>query len=486
MTRDMSHLSISIFHTNDMHGHLEEISRLSSFARRLREQARAEGKHTFLWDAGDAADRRIQICSATKGAAFQGILNAMGYSLQTMGNAISLPYGPQAMAEIAARSDFPILAANCRDGDGPLVEGLQESIIVDLPGGIILGVFGLTSPWDGMYEIFGLRFPDFVTIARRLVSELRQKGSSIILVLSHLGLIDDRILADEVDGIDIIIGAHTHDRLDAGEIRNGVLIAQAGEYAEALGRVDLRYDLEAGKIIAKEAVVLDVPPDISPDPAVLAAIQESEGELIEVLAQVIGEIEEDLDLDYFGECGLGNMAADALRERMEGEVAILAAGQFRNCIPKGTLTVGILDEACFSSANPYLSEIKGKQLLEALERGLDPAINEFMHHGLRGSPIGIPQISGLKVEYYKDIKTKPRIRQVLISGEPLDLDREYRVAHTDQEITADYGYLVIKEEQTKSIDVPTILSEVLADHVKRNSPVPTPELGRWIGLVESK
>lgn len=109
---------LAIFHTNDMHGRLEAMARLSSFARRLRAEAeaKAEDRPVFFWDAGDAADRRVHTCSISKGAAFSPILNAMGYTLQAMGNAISLPYGPQALAAVAARADFPILAANCRDG----------------------------------------------------------------------------------------------------------------------------------------------------------------------------------------------------------------------------------------------------------------------------------------------------------------------------------------------------------------------------------
>lgn len=478
-------ISISIFHTNDMHGRLEAIGRLSSYARELRAEAEEEGRHTYFWDAGDAADRRIQICSATKGAGFQRIMNVMGYSLQTMGNAVSLPYGPQAMAEIAACSDFPILAANCRDGEGPLVEGLQEYVIFDLPGEMKLGVFGLTSPWDGAYETFGLHFPDFILVAQRMVKELKEEGASIIIALSHLGLPVDRQLAEEVKGIDIIIGSHSHDRLDRGETRNGVLIAQAGEYAQAIGRVDLKLDLTYGTITSKDAVVLDVSAEIPPDPVVLNAIQEAESELNEILAQVIGEIEADLDLDYFAECGLGNLAADALRERMKGDIAILASGHFHDSVPQGVLTFGVLDKACFSAANPYLAEVTGKELLNTLERGLDPGINEFLHHGLRGSPIGIPQISGMVAEFYKDTGQSPSIHRVLINEEPLDLDRVYKVAHTDLETVADVGYLVIKEEQTISIEVPTILGEVIADYVKKHSPVSKPAGGRWVEL-ESK
>jgi 2',3'-cyclic-nucleotide 2'-phosphodiesterase (5'-nucleotidase family) len=97
-------LRVSIFHTNDMHGRLEAIPRLSHFVRRLRAQAEMEGRTAFLWDAGDAEDRSIRICSISKGAGFQGVMNTMGYTLTVVGNSVSLPYGPQAMAGVTARA----------------------------------------------------------------------------------------------------------------------------------------------------------------------------------------------------------------------------------------------------------------------------------------------------------------------------------------------------------------------------------------------
>jgi 2',3'-cyclic-nucleotide 2'-phosphodiesterase (5'-nucleotidase family) len=44
----MKPIEISIFHINDMHGRLEAMSRLSSFARRLRAEAEVEGRQTFF------------------------------------------------------------------------------------------------------------------------------------------------------------------------------------------------------------------------------------------------------------------------------------------------------------------------------------------------------------------------------------------------------------------------------------------------------
>lgn len=285
-TKPKELIHLSIFHTNDMHCHLEAMAHLSAFARRLRLEAETQGRQVFFWDAGDAADCRFPLCSVTKGSAFSPILNAMGYTLQTMGNAIALSYSPQAMAAVADRADFPILAANLRDGDGPLPEGLQEYVLIPLPNGLTMGVIGLTAhaPQRGLYEVFGLHLPNFCAVARDLVGKLRRQGVALVVVLSHLGLQDDRRLAETVMGIDLIIGAHSHDRLPTGEERNNVLIAQAGQYAEALGRVDLTLHSATGRVLARSSQVLDVPEDETPDPAVKEAIAAAEQEVAALLA----------------------------------------------------------------------------------------------------------------------------------------------------------------------------------------------------------
>lgn len=478
--RTSKRLHLSIFHTNDMHGRLEAMARLSGFARRLRAEARAQGRIALFWDAGDAADRRVRLCSLTKGVAFSPILNAMGYTLQTMGNAISLPYGPQALAAVAARADFPILAANCRDEDGPLVEGLREYALIPLPGGLTMGVVGLTAPWGDIYETFGLHLPGFIDVARGLVAELSEQGAEPIVVLSHLGLEGDRRLAEAVTGIDLILGAHSHHLLPTGEEVNGVLITQAGEYAQALGRVDLTLDVQSGQVLDHSAQVLDVPQDEPPDPAVLGAIAAAEREVEALMAQPVGVLEAALDLDHFAECGVGNLATDALRERMGAEVAMLASGLFHQGLPAGALTLGDLDAACFSTANPCLTELRGREILTALERGLDPAISETRHNSFRGTPMGIPQVSGLRVEYSPDAEVGRRVSRVMVGEELLDPERVYRVAHTDAEITADVGYLILDEGQTTQHEIPTILREAMEDYLRRHSPVPRPSVGRWV------
>lgn len=473
-------INITIFHTNDMHGRLEEISRLSHFARCLRKIAQAEGRKVFFWDAGDAADRRVQICSITKGAAFSQILNAMGYDLQTMGNAIALPYGPAAMKAVAERANFPILAANCRDGDGPLVDGLQEYTIIPISKKLNLGVLGLTAPWGGIYEVFDLHFPNFIELAIEKIKELHYKGADLIIVLSHLGLEDDRHLAETVPGIDLIIGGHSHNQLPIGEIHNGVMITQAGEYARFLGKVDVSVDADTSQVLFLTAQLLEVPEDEAPDQVVLDAIANVEAETEEIMSRTIGTLNSALGLDHYSECDIGNLVADALKTRMGAEAALVASGQFHTSLPAGKISLGQLHKACFSSANPALTRVKGKQILDALELGLDPNFNRLEPPSYRGTPVGIPQISGMQVWYDINAEVGKRIQILSINGEPLDLDKWYLLAHTDAEESRDSGYLKLEDGQEPKYEVPTILPEVIEDYLKDNSPLPKPQWNRWI------
>jgi 2',3'-cyclic-nucleotide 2'-phosphodiesterase (5'-nucleotidase family) len=476
-------IHLTIFHTNDMHGQLENMARLSHFARRLRHETEAQGYITLFWDAGDAADRKLKICSLTKGAAFAPLLNAMGYSLQAMGNDIALTYGPQAMKAIAQRALYPILAANLRNRDDSLIDGVKDQVQIALTNDLTLGVIGLTAQMspqgEALYDIFGLQRSDTPSLTQQMVDQMRADGVCLVIVLSHQGLEDDRQLVENVSGIDLIIGGHSHTLILSGEKRNNVLITQAGEYAIALGRIDATLDPSTGRLIECRAQVLEVPPDEPPDQALLKAIATAEAEVTLLEKEPVGYLKESLDLDFFNECALGNVAADALRERMGADLALVASGQFQRGLPAGEIILRQLHETTFSTANPAVTVLTGKQILEALERGLDPALNSYSHHGLRGTPFGIPQVSGIQVWYSPESTDSRRVRHIRIGNEILLHDHLYRVAHTDAEIVPE-AYIKPDDGQITSYEVPTILVEVLLDYLRQYSPLSRAAGSRWI------
>jgi 5'-nucleotidase len=480
MSTDM--LEITILHTNDMHSHLEAMSRLGAFARNLKQKLERQGRRVFFFDAGDAADRRERFCSITKGAAFPRILEAMGYNLQTLGNAISLTYGPQAATQMARRSTFPMLAANFQEANGSLVTGFQATASFQLADRLRMGVIGLTPDMPDISALFGLKITDFRAVTREHLEKLNHAGIGPVVALSHLGLENDRKLALALPGLEVIIGGHSHSTLPDGERVNGVLVAQAGDNARFLGRVDLRVSAESGKVLEKSATLIEIPAYAPNDPAFEKAVAEAREEAAQYLAQPIGELQAALDLNYQSECGIGDLAADAIRLRMQAEASLLTSGMFHTGLPAGLVTLGDLDAACFSTANPQLSQVSGSQIREALERALVPEKMASKVTAFRGAPLGLPAISGLQVSYDPQASDGARVRSVKVDGEPLEEERLYRLAHTDAEVkteTFPFGILELKPGQLLQVEVPTILPEVIADYLRAYSPVQRPQGERW-------
>ena len=305
-------LEITILHTNDMHSHLEAMSRLSAFARNLKQKLERQGRRVFFFDAGDATDRRERFCSITKGSAFPRILEAMGYDLQTLGNAISVTYGPQAASQMARRATLPMLAANFQEANGSLVAGFQATASFHLAKQVRMGVIGLTPDMPDISELFGLKITDFRAVTREYLEKLEHGGTGPVVVLSHLGLENDRMLAQALPDLELIIGGHSHSTLPGGERVNGVLVAQAGDNARFLGRVDLRVATKSGKVLEKSATLIEIPAYAPNDPAFEKAVLEAREEAARYLAKPIGELQAALDLNYQSECGIGDLAAEGL------------------------------------------------------------------------------------------------------------------------------------------------------------------------------
>lgn len=478
----MDTIHLDIFHTNDMHGRVEAMARLRSYVKRRSAELEGRGHIVLFWDAGDALDRRYPVCSLTKGAALGPVLNAMGYSLMVMGNDVLLTFGPKAMAELVARLSFPVLAANCRDGETPPVAGLQETAIVQLPGGLRMGVLGLTSPWNGAYEAFGLHFPDTMATARRCAARLRGEGASIVLVLSHLGLSEDLRLAEEVPGIEAIVGAHTHDVLTLGLVHKGVLITQAGSYAERVGLLHLTLGASSGELRSKSDEVIPIPEGELADPDLLAALSAAEREAEAFASRHVAVVESPLDLDYESECAMGDLLADAVRERMGAQAALVLGAHLHTGLPAGRVTFGQVAQASTSTANPQRSRVRGSQILAALETGLDPEWSGRRATAFRGSPNGRPLISGLEVVYDPERPVGRRILSVRVGGAPLGPDDWILLAHTDGEPMSGVDLLRLEPDQETESEVPTVMREVLEDYLRSHSPVLPPARGRWIAV----
>jgi 5'-nucleotidase len=484
-------MQLTILHTNDLHGRVERLACLSSMARRIREQVGAAGGVTLLVDVGDAEERSLLESDVTKGAAVMALLSAAGYQAMAVGNGGPLGYGPQCLAGMAAASTFPLLAANFTWAEsGNIVEGVTPAMLLDL-GGLKVGLIGLAPTFDTWWGLFGLRVPQGSEEVRCWRDRLRESGATIIVVLSHQGSRSDRALARAVDGLDVIIGGHAHEELPGGLWEGNTLICQAGDFGRFLGRVDLTVDSASGRVLEKHARLLPLDESLGPDPAVADEYQRQQALVAAMLQETVGQTLAALPLDPLGESPMGNFLADVLRERMQTQVALCISGMLNEGLPGGPVTLGDLCRACSSPANPGRMTLTGAQLREMLDLGLDPERARRTPRFLRGRPLGIVAVSGVRVAYDPAAADGRRVQQVWVGEEPLRDGELYSVAGSDFEVDGmtmpytipqDYlpGVSFAIPGETVQYDLPTVLREAMADYLRRRSPVAVPDDGRLV------
>ena len=453
-----------VLHTNDVHGRVEGLTRAATLIERARRE-NPDAAVVYL-DAGDVEETTSRLSNLTKGVAMHRLLHAAGCRAVAVGNGAVLRSGPDVLAELAEAVPYPHLAANLlRNGD--LLPGARPAALIDADG-ISLGVVGVTlMDWPEIYEvIFGCERPPPAEVAREHARRLREQGADVVIVLSHLGAERDRALAEELNGeAALIVGGHSHTLLARGERVGDVVIVQAGSYAEHVGVVELSVGGREAQVL--EARVLEVGEAVPQHPGLLAEIAAIERELETLLSEVVGRLDEPLELAYDRDCSSAQFMADVVRERLRADVGLCIAGTAFNApLPAGLLTRGALYEACESPGVPAATMMTGEQLQELVAKGRDPAVAADVPHSFRGRARGLMHVSGAE---WRD-------GRLLVNGKPVDLEREYRVASTDYEVEGYGGYAKAEWNLQPEYESPlAIVREVVEEHLARQPPVePSP------------
>lgn len=467
---------LTILHTNDIHGRVEQLERIGTLAREIRREVAANGRVSLLLDGGDVEDLILFESSMTKGSAPFALLKGAGYDQAALGNASPMRYGEGAIPDLAARFGKPILAANMFvAGSDQLLPGLA-AFALEQVGDTKVALIGMTAT-SNIYDIFsGVRVVNPTQVLPGLISQVRSMGARTVILVSHLGHKDDTLVAEQVKGIDIIIGGHSHTELNPPLVMNDVIIAQAGDKGRWLGRLDIELN-EQGRVVQHNGTLLPVTEDIAPDPNVEAAFAKEQERVCAIAGRVIGILNDPLDLAEQTECAASNVLADALLERVQGaELAMVLAG-WQTGLDAGPLTVGALYNANRSSANPARVEITGAQILQFLTAALKPENAERRLQPRRGLAVGVPHVAGMTVHY--DPAALEQM-QVQVGDRPLERERTYVVAGTDWEFMdfgAYPGYLRIPSDQV-DLEIPTTMPEALEDYISRHSPLSAPKGGR--------
>lgn len=442
--------TISIVHVNDTHGRIEENEKNGElgFAKlKTYFDNRNSNNNALLLNAGDVI-HGTTFATISRGESVIDVMNQMGFDAMTAGNH-DFNYGYQRLVELNNRANFPILASNVINQDGSHIIDSDKIIEID---GVKIGIFGLateeTKTKSSPANTEGLTFANTIETAQNEVNNLRNQGAQIIICLSHLG--EDKesketstLIAENVEGIDLIIDGHSHTELQNGRYVGNTLIAQAKAHGYFIGDVTLLLDKD-NKIVAKSASLKPYArmKHLYANKETLAQIEAVSNENKKVLDQNVGQTSVDLEgareMVRTRETNLGNYITDAMIKATGADVAITNGGGIRDSISAGNITKGdVLTVFPFTNFAVTL-EVPGSVIKEALEHGLTDAPN---------SAGKFPQISGMMVKYDSTRQAGDRVTEITIAGEAIDPNKNYNLVTNDFMSIGGDGYEMFKAYQ---------------------------------------
>jgi 5'-nucleotidase len=392
--------------------------------------------------------------------------------------------------------------------------------------GIKIGIFSLMGKDAAEKAPFAspVKFRDPIEIAKAMVKVLREKEKvDMVICLSHSGVrkkksrSEDEVLAKEVQGIDVIVGGHSHTRLEKPIVVNSTLILQAGEYGKYVGVLDLLW--EKGKAKPKNYRLIDIDAKIPGD----MTLQKKIESFIDIIdrdvlqagnlssRKVIGQTAFDLRI-VEDESNLGNFIADSIRwyvnkhdydpqdpgtkvvvaiesngvirdDLLRGKTGALAVSDVFRSIPLG---IGMDDTMAYPLVSCYLYASEIKKALEVLTSV----------YPLKESSYFL-QVSGLKFTYNPKRVIFDRVTNIWLGSEeegyiPLDYSESnknlYRIATNIYnaaflKIVGKYTYQILNIVPKDRHGVPVAdLTAFRVDADKNQAGIQ--ELKEWIGVME--
>jgi 5'-nucleotidase len=503
-------ITITILHTNDFHGHVDEWESWGNvyggsarIATKIKEIRDAQD-NVLVLDAGDQFQGTL-FYTLFKADIVTVTMNALDYDAMAVGNH-EFDDGPGELARLIDGVDFPVLSANIDASAEPGLAGKIEASTVITLSGEPIGIVGLTTPDTENISSPGqnVTFNDPVTSTQAAIDALTARGINKIIALTHLGYNEDVALAQAVTGVDVIVGGHSHTFLytppddaagpyptvvnDLGG--NPVLVVTAECWGKYLGYLDVTFDT-AGVVSSYDGNPILMDDTIAKDADVEAIVATYRPQVDDLMNTIVGTSTVEMPLSVssqricrMGECLLGNLVADAMLWKINSvapepyQMAIQNGGGLRAPIDAGPISVGeIMELLPFGNAIATF-EITGTYIIEALENG----VSAF--GGTSGTG-RFPQVSGMRYTWNPNMPVGSRIVAVeVLSGTsyvPLNETVIYRVVTNDFMRGGGDGYTVFSDFAIDPYDFGPALDEALMDYVTEFSPVSPTIEGRVIG-----
>lgn len=475
-----------IFHTNDVHGwvhskpatwYLANPQRqIGGFAAAANVIKREKGPKLLL-DGGDWFQGTPE-AAFSSGTVVVESFNALGYDAVVIGNH-DFDFGMPQLEALARALRMPVLGSNIYRESDRKRPAYVTPYFIRAVAGVKVGIFGLLTrnmrdlAFEESYA--GLTFRREVDEARDMVRALRAEGAQVIVAVTHVGFAepgmtpfeDDKFLAGEAPGIDVIVGGHTHSRVKTSvhDPRNGTLVTQTGSYLSQLGRIELRLDPSSGKVIGSSSSLVELWIDeTGEDPEIKALLAPYQEEADRRLNVVIATATHTLTRSRTGEAPIGGWFTDCLRDWGGTDIALQNHGGIRADLPAGPVTLRRIFEIMPFDNRVATLTLTGVQLRDTLERGVSGAA-------------GMLQVSGVSVSYDPSGDSGRRISEVRVGGRTLRADDRYTVTTSDFLVKRGDGYATLGQGEG-TIFSTTLMRDVLTTCAQKSGVIKPPSGGR--------
>ncbi|XP_068087209.1 5'-nucleotidase [Hyperolius riggenbachi] len=490
---------LTILHTNDVHARVEQTNRDSGkcgdpadcyggVARRLTKirEIRARQKNVLLLDGGDQFQGTIwfNVFSGYEAAYFMNYLeyDAMALGNHEFDNGVSGLVSP-----FLTSVNFTILSANIK-ADPQIKSNISgyflPSKILSV-GGEQIAIVGYTSKETPVLSDPGpyLRFEDEIEVLQNEVSKVQTLGANKVIALGHSGFETDKLIAQKVRGVDVVVGGHTNTFLYTGtppsndvpvgdypyivksDDGRSVPVVQAYAFGKYLGSLDVEFD-EQGNVLRSSGNPILLDRSIPEDPKLLAEVNKWKEQLSNFSSQEVGKTIVYLNGSSlecrFRECNMGNLICDAMISnniRHPDEVnwnhvslCIMNGGGVRASIDErssnGSITMEDLLSVLPFGGTFDLIEVTGSTLKKAFEHSV---------HRYGASTGEFLQVGGIRVVYNVDkdpwdrvisleaMCTKCRVPKYV----PVEKDQVYKVVLPGYIAEGGDGFSMLKNESLR-------------------------------------
>jgi len=399
-------------------------------------QIRAENPGNVLFcDCGDTLHGTYPALD-TQGQSLIPILNSLG--LDAMTAHWEFAYGPKVFNQRVAELNYPMLANNIYDKETK--KPVYRPYTVKEVGGLQTGLVGIAS--NIVDKTMPPSFSEgiFFTLGRdelpQIVDRLRNKEIvDLIVLVSHLGFPQEMKLLSEVDGIDICLSGHTHNRLYKPVINGKTIVIQSGCHGSFLGCLDLEVDDR--QIVDYRHRLIEVEAAIQPDPRVDELIRQALATYEHDLAEIVGETATALNRGTILEATMDNFLLQALIESTGAQLAFSNGWRYGAPIVPGKITLNDLYNII--PTNPPVSTIEliGEEIKEMLEENLERTFSCDPYKQMGGY---VKRCLGLNVYFKIENSSGNRIQKLFIGNKEVQPDRYYTAAFvTMQGVPPKYG-----------------------------------------------